>query len=857
MSARVSLTGRFSAVVLSLAGVVSDLRKDGAYAVRTFVKSPAFATVGVLSLALSIGGSALYFAQVNALVLRTLPGVADPARLVATQAPVSFPDFERFREQRSIAARAAAFIGPVPFSVALEGAEDGAQRVLGHIVSPEYFATLGVAPVAGRLFQPDLEMPGSAPVVVVSERFWRTRMDADPTAVGRPLRVNGQSATIIGIGPKDFLGVYPINPADLFVPVTAGASMAPELGDDALGSDRDSFRILLRLADGATVDAAEAALEVATADPDQEAQGLDDARSGAFALRPKARLLPASGPAPIPPELRTRLFGANVVLLALVLSLACSNLAGLLLARAMRRGREIAIRLAVGASRRRLVRQFLTESVALALAGGVAGVFVAYWLVELYPSVGLSTSAPAELNTRLDLSVLLFSFVVAVLAGVGFGLIPALVSTRADVAAGLKAGPSQRARSHRRLGLRNLFVAYQVAASLMLLLVTGYLVVGYQRSTGLDTGYRTAGLYLFALDPIRDGYSADESVGILNALPRRLSELGSVRAAALSRRAPLADFLIRPSSRVWVPTGDDAGTVTMFSVAEERVGTSYFATLGLPLVRGREFTDGDPGTNLVDASPGLDVPIVVNQTAARELFGGADPIDRRIHAAGRVYVVIGVVQDARSGFMQPEPPPTAFLPLTSEATGRASPQGITVVVRGTVASDTIAGIRAEVQSLYPDLAVFNVRTMRGQLDQFNALAQQGSMMGAGLGAFGLMLACIGLAGVTTQAVARRRKEIGIRLALGSSRGRVMGLVLKEGVVLVTVGAVLGFAGAFVLSRVFSATNAELARLFAVGAGDPILLVGAPLLLGGLALAACYLPAHRAGRIDPLSSLREE
>ena len=859
MSTCVSLTGRFSAVVLALAGVVSDLRKDGAYAVRTLVKSPAFTTVGVLSLALSIGGSALYFAQVNALVLRRLPGVADPARLVATQAPVSFPDFERFREQRSVVTRAAAFIGPVPFSVALEGAEDGAQRVLGHIVSPEYFATLGVGPVAGRLFQPDLELPGSAPVVVVSERFWRTRMDADPNAVGRPLRVNGRSATIIGIGPKDFLGVYPINPADLFVPVTAGASMAPELGDDALGSDRESFRILLRLAGGATVAAAEAALDVATADPDQEAQGLDGARPGAFALRPGARLLPASGLAPIPPEQRAQLFGANVVLLALVLSLACSNLAGLLLARGIRRGREIAIRLAVGASRRRLVRQFLTESVALALAGGVAGVFVAYWLVELYPStVGLSTSAPAELTTRLDLSVLLFSFAVAVLAGVGFGLVPALVSTRADVATGLKAGPSHRARSHRRLGFRNLFVAYQVAASLMLLLVIGYLVVGYQRSTGLDTGYQTAGLYLFALDPIRDGYSADESVVILNALPRRLSELGAVRAVTLSQRAPFADLLIRPSTRVWVPTGDDAGTVTMFPVAEERVGASYFATLGLPIVRGREFMDGDPGTNLAaDASPDLDVPIVVNQTAARELFGGVDPIDRRIHAAGRAYFVIGVVQDARSGFMQPEPPPTVFLPLTSEATGRASAQGTTVVVRGTLASGTIAGIRAEVQSLYPDLAVFNLRTMDGQLDQFNALAQQASMMGAGLGGFGLMLACIGLAGVTTQAVARRRKEIGIRLALGSSRGRVTGLVLKEGVVLVAVGTALGLAGAFVLSRVFSATNAELARLFAVGAGDPVLLVGAPLLLGGLALAACYLPAHRAARIDPLSSLREE
>ena len=727
------------------------------------------------------------------------------------------------------------------------------------IVSPEYFATLGVGPVAGRLFQPDLELPGSAPVVVVSERFWRTRMDADPNAVGRPLRVNGRSATIIGIGPKDFLGVYPINPADLFVPVTAGASMAPELGDDALGSDRESFRILLRLAGGATVAAAEAALDVATADPDQEAQGLDGARPGAFALRPGARLLPASGLAPIPPEQRAQLFGANVVLLALVLSLACSNLAGLLLARGIRRGREIAIRLAVGASRRRLVRQFLTESVALALAGGVAGVFVAYWLVELYPStVGLSTSAPAELTTRLDLSVLLFSFAVAVLAGVGFGLVPALVSTRADVATGLKAGPSHRARSHRRLGFRNLFVAYQVAASLMLLLVIGYLVVGYQRSTGLDTGYQTAGLYLFALDPIRDGYSADESVVILNALPRRLSELGAVRAVTLSQRAPFADLLIRPSTRVWVPTGDDAGTVTMFPVAEERVGASYFATLGLPIVRGREFMDGDPGTNLAaDASPDLDVPIVVNQTAARELFGGVDPIDRRIHAAGRAYFVIGVVQDARSGFMQPEPPPTVFLPLTSEATGRASAQGTTVVVRGTLASGTIAGIRAEVQSLYPDLAVFNLRTMDGQLDQFNALAQQASMMGAGLGGFGLMLACIGLAGVTTQAVARRRKEIGIRLALGSSRGRVTGLVLKEGVVLVAVGTALGLAGAFVLSRVFSATNAELARLFAVGAGDPVLLVGAPLLLGGLALAACYLPAHRAARIDPLSSLREE
>jgi predicted permease len=452
--------------------------------------------------------------------------------------------------------------------------------------------------------------------------------------------------------------------------------------------------------------------------------------------------------------------------------------------------------------------------------------------------------------------VFLFTLAIAVIAGIGFGLTPALSTARTDFVTALKDGWQTSLRGYRRFGLRNLFVVYQVAVSLMLLLVTGFVVIGYQRTTGIDPGFETADLYLLSLDPARDGYSAERSAELLQSLPPRLAGLPTVRALTLAERAPASDMVAIPNIRVSTGAGGDGGEQVQHSVVRQRIGANYFAALGVPLLQGREFTAYDQqASSSAGAAPERETPVVINQTAARELFGGDNPLGGRIRQDKESYIVIGVARDVSSGLMMAKPQPTVNLPLTADHFGGA--QAVTLLIRGMAGADTITAVRNEVAAIDSNLTLFNVRPMSEHLDQFNVVIRWSTMMNGGVAVFGMILASIGLAGVTAHAVARRRKEIGIRMALGAGAGQVLRLVMKESVVLVAVGAVLGFAGAVGLARVFSAITAQLAQIFAVGTGDPLLVIGGPLLLVTLALLASYLPARRATRIDPLSALREE
>ena len=833
---------------------LAEVRQDLGYALRRLGMSPGFTAVGILSLAMGIGMCIIFFAQSHAMILRPAPGIGDPGALVALQRSASYPYFENYREHREIATAATAFMSQVPFTVAVEGAAAGAERVNGHLVSPEYFSTLEVAPGEGRFFGAETERAGSAPVVVISEQFWRTRLNSDPEAVGRTLRVNGHNTTIIGIGPEGFRGVFPIPPADVFVPVTVGEDIVPELRDDALGNpDLAQFRVVLRLASGVTAPAAEAALDVVT-------RRLDQQRTRADPERParEVRVLHAGPLFPMTSEQRMLMLGLNGLLLAMVLSLACANLAILLLARGNERRREIAIRLSVGASRFRLVRQLLTESLILSLAGGVAGLALYYGLTEVSRALSSGVEMGFDLDMRPDLTVVLFTFAAAVTAGLGFGLTPALASARGDVVTALKDGGQPSLRRYRRFGMRNQFVVFQVANSLMLLLISGYVVVGYQRSTGVNPGFDAANLFLFSLDPRRDGYSPEKSAALLDQLPDRLLGLAEVRGLTIADRAPSMEMVVIPNVRVSVPAEGAAAQQAIHSVIRQRVGARYFATLGVALVRGREFDDRDlrevPSAGI---GQNAEIPVVVNQTAASELFGDTDPIGKRIREGDQRYFIIGVASDMRTAIIMPRPTPALFLPLTAESFGQGLSQGATVLIRGSAGPNSIAAVLREMELVDPALTIFNIRTMSEYLDRFNEMVQWSSLVNGSLGLFGLILAAIGLAAVTSHAVTRRRKEIGIRMALGARRIQAVRLVLKEGVVMVIVGSVLGFLGAWGIARMASAATDQFARIFAVGTGDPLLVIGAPLLLVSLALLACYLPARRATRIDPLAALREE
>ncbi|MGA9624706.1 MAG: ADOP family duplicated permease [Bryobacteraceae bacterium] len=822
---------------------LAEIRQDVVYALRVLAKAPGFTSVAVLSLGFGIGMCCAVMSECRAIV-GPAPGLRDPATLATffwTQ--VSYPYFERYRDARQTVAAATAVLGPVPFAVGFTGDKSTrAERVSGHLVSPEYFTTLGVTPAAGRVFGPETEKAGMPPVVVVSDRFWRTHLGADPHAVGRELRLNGSMATIVGIGPKDFLGIWPQAPADLFVPVTCGVSLAPELSGDPLHrSDREIFRVVFRLADGVTLPSAEAALDGMTRNIDQET-GARHARD------PKGRvvrLMPASTVGYATPEQHKLVDTFNVVLWALVLSLVCANLASLLLARGSQRRGEIAIRLSVGASRVRLVRQFLTESVLLSCAGGLAGILLAYGITHVLSSLPLPSQIPLEFNCQLDFQVLAITLAIALAAGIGFGLAPALSSTRTDIGVTLKEGAQAPLRGYRRLGLRNLFVVGQMAASLMLLLVTWFVALAFLSTARMDTGVDVANLNLVSLDPVRDGYSAERAAALFRELPDELARVNGVRAVALTGNAVPSHG---DATRLSAPAGDGKVGQVQSPAYRERIGANYFATLGVPLVGGREF-------DLRDREQ--DGPAILSQTAARALFGAGDPIGRRIREGERSYTVVGLARDMRAGFLIARPAAAVFLPLTAEWLGKNGAQRVTVLVRTTAGRDTMAVVRDRMASLHPGLTVFDVHTMQEDLDRLNSLGQWESAIFVILGFFALLLACVGLGGVTAYAVVRRRKEIGIRMALGARARQVQGLVLREGTALVVVGSVLGVSGAFALMRVFSAYSDLLARSFGQWDNNPLLLVGAPLGLAALAMLACYLPARRATKIDPVSALREE
>jgi predicted permease len=562
----------------------------------------------------------------------------------------------------------------------------------------------------------------------------------------------------------------------------------------------------------------------------------------------KIHLLSVNGYVPVPPAERVVVFTFISVLLGLILSLACTNLANLLLARSSERRKEIAIRLSIGAGRFRLLRQLLTESVILSLGGGVVGFVFSYWLASLVWSRKFPVPFPLDANFRPDLTVLL-ALAVAVLAGIAFGLAPALHITRTDVVTVLKEGSVTPLRGYRRFGLRNILVAYQVAGSLTLLLITGFIVLGFGKTARIDPGFDTSNLTIFQLDPIHDGRSQGQIAALYKELPERLSRRPTVRAVTLAEAAaPFGEMMAVPNIHFSAP---GAGGEVLRNGIRQRIGIKYFATLGIAPVRGREFTDGD------QQSSSSVLPALLNQTAAHEFFGGDGPLDRAIRDDQHSYTVIGVVPDIKSGFMMAKPIPTVFVPITAGSSrGGPAQQGATLIVRGGAGLDTVADVRSAIESLDPSLTVFNVGTIDERLDQFNSIVQVSATIYLGIGIFGLILASIGLAGVTAYAVARRRKEIGIRMALGAQSSQVLRLVMKEGAALVVIGSALGVVGATLISRALSSYSSELAQALGSSAGDPVLLLGAPLLLATLALLACYLPARRSARIDPLAALRD-
>jgi putative ABC transport system permease protein len=827
---------------------LSEMRQDLRYAARALVKSPGYAVVAIVSMGLGIGLTTNVYSSGWSLLTRQLPGVENASHLVTPEKPVSFYYIEQYREERSLFNGVAAVETPVQFNVGLgRGPGTKPQRVFGQIVSPDYFLVLGMHEQRGRLLNAQEDKPGEAPVVI-SDRFWRSRLNADQDVVGQTIRVNGQNATIVGVTPKKFDGALSPNPVEMFVPTTAPATMVPELGNDVLEQrNAKVFAALMCLKPRVTIDQAEAALDGITRRLDK----LDPMAPPQTAKGKRVALAGAGTRVPIPRQFKPALIGFYIVLMAAVTAIACLNLATMLLARGANRRRELAIRLAVGASRFRLMRQMVSEGILVSLVGGGAGLALAYGLWMLNAHAKLPAGAPLNPEVALDLHAVLFALALSVVCGIGFSAMPAFPATKTDVATALKEGAALQLSGHKRFGLRNLAMGAQVAGSLMLLLVTGFLVLGIMRSNSLQTNFDQRTMVFLSIDPVRDGYSPAKARAFFEALPQRLSASGKVQNFALAAHAP---FLTTDDQDDHSLTAEESHAQS--GAAEEKVGAGYFAAISEPLLAGREFDERDEGIQTDGTDAGnVALPVVLNEKSARVLFGSGSAIGKRLRDDQHEYEVIGVVPSMKDAMGITRP--TVYLPLSQPDFSQPPAGGITIIARGHSATDALVGVRSVLTSMDPNLTVFNVETLGEFLELTRAQMRHALRTFGGIGLFGLILSAVGLAGVTAYAVAQRRKEIGIRMALGASKSQVLGLVLREGLALIAAGTVIGFLGAVAVTKLVSAIMKEFADAFEIGTSDPRLLLGAPLLLAGLALLACWIPARRAAQIDPLEALRQE
>jgi predicted permease len=591
---------------------------------------------------------------------------------------------------------------------------------------------------------------------------------------------------------------------------------------------------------------AEAELEAMARQIEQETHDPGRDRTGR-----RITLLPGGKLVPWPKDKLPFMTGYFAVLGGIILLIASANVANMLLARAADRRREIAVRLAIGASRARLVRQLLTECTLIAAGAGVLGFMGATWLTKSASSVQIPFQVPLHFYFSPDARVLAFTFALTAFTALAFGLAPALRATGASLTSGLREGGNVAIRRFRRLSLRNLLVVSQVAGSLALLLITGFLVIGHRKLVGGAPGFDRRDICLVSIDPIRDGLSGAQAAAYFPRLLDRVQALPFVVSASLGTNTPM-EMIGRPSVPV---LAGPSGSGILSGGRRFDVSREYLAALRIPIVRGRDFSEEDETEGAT--------AVIVNEVMGQYCFPGKDPIGQRIEidtqgAGRRVGYVVGVAGNIRDGVsMGNQLPAIVYLPLRPADMARPSAQGLTLVVRARPGGDVLGALEREIEAVDGRITPFHARSMEDQMERILSAIRVTLLVYGAIGVFGLILASVGLAGVTAYSVAQRRREIGIRMALGARRIDVLGVVMKEGAMLIAVGTVVGFAAARVVIRALASVLADIARATETSASEPALLFGAPALLAFLALLCCYLPARKSTRIDPAVTLRTD
>jgi predicted permease len=804
--------------------------QDIRFAVRALSLNPTFSFGAIATLALGIGVNSTIFTLANAALFKAMPGIASPSGLVwvtgvSHERPrpggMSFPEYLDYRDaSRETFSHLVAF-GPASFSL---GSGGEPERLRGHLVTGSYFAALGVLPVAGRLLQPDDDRTGAEPAAVLGYRLWHDRFGAAADVVGQPIVVNGRPFTVVGVAADGFTGPELGQAADIWLPIATlpvlNATQAAWL------NERGTLwlRVIGRLEVERTIEQAGAAVRSIAAALEQQYPDTNKGRT----------MIVSAASSGLSPGERADLLPLAALLLTvtgLVLVIACANVANLVLARGAGRSLEMSIRAAVGASRRRLVRQLLTESLVLAAVGAATGLLISFWAADLLLAQ-LRSSDFRGLSAGADMRVLGFTALMAGLSVCVFGLLPALGGTRSALLPQLR----QTAAGSGRSRLQGILVVAQLSLSLVLLLGAGLSLRALQKAGGIDLGFNPRQVVTASYDLALQNYAPERRDIFRRELVARLEALPGVTSATIANVPPLSGIMFSTT----VTSTDDQGIPVEGRAYMNAVGPLYFTTLEMPLVAGREIGDSDRA-----GAPGA---AVINETLARRLWPGAEARGRTLRLDNHTLEVVGIARDAKYDEPTEQPRPFLFVSLAQHSTLDRD----TVIVRTTNAPALFGTVvQAQIRALDPALPVFDVRSFDGLLKD-RADKQRGmSALFAGFGLLALLLAALGLYGVMAYAVTRRTREIGVRLALGATPGQLTRLIARDGLRLALTGVAIGGTLALPLAQVLGAL------IFGVQIADLAAFAGTCALLVAVALVAALLPARRAARLDPIAALRSE
>ena len=834
---------------------IETLGQDARYAVRLLRRNPLFALTAALSLAIGIGGATTVFTVANGLLLDEPGGISDADRLVEIVRseqgesgfdPISYPDYLAVR-QRTVTLQDVYGFAPNLETLALRG-DEGSERVLATYVTMNFFDVLGVRPAAGRLFgAADPEQVGASPLVVLSHAFWLRRFNGDPSVAGRALSFNGQPMTVVGVAAPAFRGMSILAP-DVWLPAVMIPALEPgNLLDFSPTNRKIAWGLMAggRLRPGVSVRQASSELETLGHSLERDNAATYEALKSLGYPQQGPMSWGAAGVSLVPSGLRLVAAGFLALLMALVgvvLIIACTNLAGVLLAHATVRGREIAVRLALGAARARLIRQLLTETVVLFVLGGSAGLLLARGLTTMLVRLLPEFPVPVNLSVPLDGSVVAFSMGVSLVAALVSGLAPALHASRADVVSALKddsQGPSDRLR------LRNAFVVAQVAFSILLVVTAAVLARGVGTVTSIDRGFDPRGVDVASMDLSLAGYTAATGRVFERDLLARVRGLRGVETATLADRAPGPEGM--SMGGLTVPGVSPPAGQTYFFANWTLVDSGYFDTLRIPLIAGRDFAPTD--------SEGAPRVAIVGDAAARRFWPGRNAVGETLFvhrplagtgASPIPLTVVGVVRDVHARAFRGAMPMALYVPRQQEYLA-----SLTILARRAGGASLAGDLRALVTGMNSNLPVLTLQTLeRQQNGPVEAQLRIAATVAGSVGLIGLLLAAMGIYGVTAYAVTRRTREIGIRLSLGAHRTTVLGMVLRQSMRLVAIGSAIGLLVGFGVGKAVAAR-------FGVAPADLTILAGAAALFAIVGLAACYVPARRATRIGAMEALRYE